>query len=384
MFTSGEDADPVAAELACMMIECRFAEVVDRTENLGPEPDLPVDRARWRLALYIRSVAFVNLLRYDEAEAACQAVLRSADADGDHVARIRVLGYGIAAAFLQGEVDEALGRLDEVLAAAETMDPGPERTFALVAAATTTGIIGLSELSDRLISEVVGQVTRAASAGVIHPGVMRMLHALMVVRRCQLAMALESRDPERAAELYRSVVHLVQQAGCGPASTTTGDGPSSPVGVGPLERQASLFKAHHAFARIAVGEEGTELEIPASSVLRSDLDPLDMTAAIMWGLCRLRAFLRGDQSRPAELRAMLELGRGVTDLAVRMPTLVLRAESYRLYLALSERAGETLLSAMLAERHEAAVHELEWSDRLEWASFSGFRSKIMRSVRDGL
>lgn len=355
-----------------MMIECRFAEVVDATEDLGPEPGSPAARARWRLALYIRSVAFVNLLRYDEAEAACQAVLRSADADGDHVARVRVLGYGIAAAFQQGEVDEALGRLDEVLAAAETMDPGPERTFALVAAATTTGIIGLSELSDRLISEVVGQVTSAASAGVIHPGVMRMLHALMVVRRCQLAMALESRDPERAAELYRGVVRLVQQAG---------DGSSSPVGAGALARPASLFQAHHTFARIAVGEEP---EIPASSAPPSDPDPLDMTAAIMWGLCRLRAFLRGDEPRPAELRAMLELGRGVTELAVRMPTLVLRAESYRLYRAVSERAGETLLSAMLAERHEAAVHELEWSDRLEWASFSGFRSKIMRSVRDGL
>jgi hypothetical protein len=383
VFTSREDADPVAAELACMMIECRFAEVVDRTENLGPEPDQPADRAVWRLAMYIRSVAFVNLLRYDEAEAACQAVLRSADADFHHVARIRVLGYGIAAAFLQGEVDEALGRLDEVLAAAESMDPGPEQTFALVAAATTTGIIGLSELSDRLISQVVAQVTKAGSSSVIHPGVMGMLHALMVVRRCQLAMALEARDPGRAADLYRSVLDLAHRAGRRPgAAVADGAWPLARAVV--TERSASLFEAHCAFARIAVAEDQGDLEIPPSSVFRTDLDPLGMTTEIMWGLCRLRAFLESDHPRPEDLHAVLELGRGVTDLALRMPTLVLRAESYRLYLAVAERAGEALLCAMLRERYEAAVHELEWSDRLEWASFSGFRSKIMRGVRDGV
>ncbi|MET9227808.1 hypothetical protein [Lentzea sp. NPDC003310] len=366
MFTGGKNADPVAAELARMMVECRFAEVVERTEDLGAEPDLPADRAQWRLALYIRSVAFVNLLRYDEAEAACQAVLRSADADGDHVARVRVLGYGIAAAFLQGRVDEALGRLDEVLAAAEAMEPGPEQTFALVAAATTTGIIGLSELSDRLISQVVDQVTRAGAPEVIHPGVMGMLHALMVVRRCQLAIALESRDPGRAAELYRSVLRLAAREGC---DASAGG------------RPAALFRAHHAFARIAVADECADLVIPESS--GPDPDPLDMTTEIMWGLCRLRLFLRDEQSRPAELRAALDLGRGLTELASRLPTLVLRAECFRMYLAVAERGGDALLTAMVEERHEAAVHELEWSDRLEWASFSGFRSTTMRNIQAG-
>ncbi|MDX3662276.1 hypothetical protein PV646_33650 [Streptomyces sp. ID05-26A] len=371
MFESKFAEDPLIARVRHFLNACQFVEVVEGTADLGPEPADPGLRARWRELLHLRLAALVVLVRYAEAEDTCRLVLQSAEADDDQTARARVLGYGLATAYFLGETEKAVDRLDEVLAAAETMSPGAERMSTLVAAAIGSGMIGLTELSDQLLSGLVDQVA-AAPDGVVPAGISMFLRALMTTRRCQLAIELEQREPAKSAGLYRGVLDLAAKIGV----DVHGDRARGSLAARPAE----LYLAHLCFAKTAIGETADVEEIVRSKSVTGLVDPFDAVGAtteIMWGLCRLRIGLEDDE---VDLARWEGLAQRLTELAHRTRTLVLQAETTRVLLEVSRLGGDPLKSAAVRERHEAALDELDWTTRLERARFAGLRSQAMRDI----
>lgn len=372
VFDSSYADDPAIVELRQLLNACQFADVVCRTADLGVEPATATSRARWRELMRLRLTALVVLVRYSEAEDVCLQVLTSADADGDGIARARVLGYGLATVYFLGRTEEAVDRLDEVLAAAEGMPPGPDRMSTVAAAAIGSGLIGLTELSDRLLSRLVDQVM-AAPAGVVPPGIVMFLHALLTTRRCQLALELERRDPVKAVELYRSVLVLAARIG-----VDVRDGVITNRSLAP--RPAALYLAHLCFAKVAIGEAADIEDVVRSVPVTGQVEPFDSVGAtteIMWGLCQLRIGLRDDNVDPALWE---KPARRLTELAYRTRTQVLQAETARALLDVVRRGNDPLRCAAAAERHEAALDELDWTARLERAQFTGLRSQTMRNI----
>ncbi|USX54414.1 hypothetical protein [Lentzea sp. HUAS12] len=371
MFESEFAEDPLIAQLRCFLSACRFIEVVDRTDDLAAEPACSASRARWRELLRLRLTALVVLVRYAEAEDACRLVLESAEADDDHMARARVLGYGLATAYFLGKTEEAVGRLDEVLATAEDMPVGPERMSTVAAAAIGSGMIGLTELSDLLLSRLVEQVATAPE-GVVPAGIVAFLHALMTTRRCQLAIELEQREPAKSASLYRSVLDLATKIGV----DLRGERPNGSLAARPAE----LYLAHLCFAKIAIGEAAEVEEIVRSVSVTGVVEPFDAVGAtteIMWGLCQLRIGLEDNAIDPARWECLTDR---LTRLAHRTRTLVLQAETARIQLEVTRLGGDPLRCAAVRERYEAALDELDWTARLERARFAGLRSRTMRDV----
>ncbi|MFJ8967016.1 hypothetical protein ACIRG5_47285 [Lentzea sp. NPDC102401] len=377
MFDSDFADDPAITELRQLMAACQFVEVVGRTADLGPEPAIATDRARWRMLLLLRLAALVVLMRYPEAEVTCRQALRSAEADGDLPARARILGYGLTTAYFLGRIEEAVTLLDEVLAAAEEMPQGPGRMSTLTAAAIGAGMIGLTDLSDELLSQLVDQVL-AAPHGVIPAGVVMFVHALLTTRRCQLALELEQRGQAKYTDLYRSVLTLASDIG-----VDVLDG--AVINSSLADRPANLYLAHLCFAKITIGE-GAEIEEMVRSATAgattATFDSVSATTEIMWGLSQLRVDLQGDEIDLAHCDA---LARHLIGLADQTRTPVLQAETARVFLEVALRNGDSVLRAAARERYEAALEQLDWMTRLERAQFTGLRSQTMRAiVRDFL
>ncbi|MFJ8959805.1 hypothetical protein ACIRG5_10475 [Lentzea sp. NPDC102401] len=379
MFTTGFADDPLITKLWRHLDACEFTEVLELISDIGPEPVTAAARARWRELMYIYCATMVVLVRYADAEQACRLVLRSAENDDDHAAKAKVLGYGIAAAFFLGNVEVAVSRLDEVLAAAEEMPAGPDQMSTFVAAAIGAGMIGFTELSDQLVSHLVDAL-ETEPAALLQPALAQFLHSLLMTRRCQLAISLEQRRPSKSVELYRSVVELHGRIG---VEIHTG----TPADMGWPPKILSLYLSHICFAKIAIGESAEVADLARSAPVTGHISPFDTVAAtteIMWGLCQLRlALAEGDLDSRNRFH-WHGLARALTRLAQRTQTLVLQAETTRVFLELARRGDDTLLCAVIQERHEAAVDELDWTARLEHARFSGLRSQTMRAIANGV
>lgn len=348
------------------MIAGDNAAVLALTEGVTDRPPSPAEARLWHVRAYMRVVALISVGREDDALVQSTAFLQHAEKVGGY-AELFALAATVWPQYLAGRDSEALRRLDEVIVRAEAVADPARRMQALVAAASISGWIGVTEVSDDLLTRVNSMVD-VAPPGVIGGGLRRSLRDARVAARLYLALTCELEGSARSRELYAGIGPLV-----GRTELDLGR-------IGPIPPQIERFFAStRGFALAALG--ASELPAPARAGPPMPVPPpgqsfdvVGAAAEVIDGLARLRV----TESR-GDLVALRGTDR-LESLARRARLIAMEAEACRMSLRAAQGTGDRAEIAARQERFEAAVAQLDWKRRLQNVHSHVFRARLLASV----